>query len=140
MRAGALCLCIEKEEKSVVEEKRIALIGIVLEDMEATEQLNSVLHAYSQYIIGRECAYVPPHPIKNRLLNPCWQISSTAFSICGLNAIASLTTFSYLSTLKLNILSFSLFNIFDDVIVHHNTSFVKYYCEFFISLLISFNA
>lgn len=36
-----------------MEEKRIALIGIVLEDMEATEQLNSVLHAYSQYIIGR---------------------------------------------------------------------------------------
>ena len=36
-----------------MEEKRIALIGIVLEDMEATERLNSVLHGYSQYIIGR---------------------------------------------------------------------------------------
>lgn len=36
-----------------MEEKRIALIGIVLEDMDATEQLNTVLHAYSQYIIGR---------------------------------------------------------------------------------------
>ena len=36
-----------------MEEKRIALIGIVLEDMTATEQLNSVLHGYSRYIIGR---------------------------------------------------------------------------------------
>ena len=36
-----------------MEEKRIALIGIVLEDMAATERLNSVLHGYSQYIIGR---------------------------------------------------------------------------------------
>ena len=36
-----------------MEEKRIALIGIVLEDMTATEQLNSVLHGFSRYIIGR---------------------------------------------------------------------------------------
>lgn len=36
-----------------MEEKRIALIGIVLEDMSATEQLNAVLHTYSQYVIGR---------------------------------------------------------------------------------------
>ena len=36
-----------------MEDKRIALIGILLDDMNATEQLNAVLHAYSQYIIGR---------------------------------------------------------------------------------------
>ena len=35
-----------------MEDKRIALIGILLDDMNATEQLNAVLHAYSQYIIG----------------------------------------------------------------------------------------
>ena len=29
------------------------MIGILLDDMNATEQLNAVLHAYSQYIIGR---------------------------------------------------------------------------------------
>ncbi|WP_138295297.1 MULTISPECIES: TM1266 family iron-only hydrogenase system putative regulator [unclassified Clostridium] len=32
---------------------RIALIGIIVEDMDATEQLNGILHAYSPYIIGR---------------------------------------------------------------------------------------
>lgn len=32
---------------------RIALIGIIVEDMGATEQLNGILHAYSSYIIGR---------------------------------------------------------------------------------------
>ena len=36
-----------------MEDRRIALIGILLDDMNATEQLNAVLHAYSQYIIGR---------------------------------------------------------------------------------------
>ena len=36
-----------------MEDKRIALIGILLDDMNATDQLNAVLHAYSQYIIGR---------------------------------------------------------------------------------------
>lgn len=34
-------------------ETRIALIGIIVEDTEATEQLNSVLHAYGDYIVGR---------------------------------------------------------------------------------------
>ena len=32
---------------------RIALIGIIVEDMDATERLNGILHAYSPYIIGR---------------------------------------------------------------------------------------
>ncbi len=34
-------------------ETRIALIGIIVEDMNATEKLNSILHEYGQYIIGR---------------------------------------------------------------------------------------
>lgn len=34
-------------------ETRIALIGIIVEDMDATEKLNSILHEYGQYIIGR---------------------------------------------------------------------------------------
>lgn len=32
---------------------RIALIGIIVESLEATERLNSVLHEYGGYIIGR---------------------------------------------------------------------------------------
>lgn len=32
---------------------RIALVGIIVEDMKATDKLNSILHEYSQYMIGR---------------------------------------------------------------------------------------
>lgn len=34
-------------------ETRIALIGIIVEDLEAVEKLNVLLHEYGQYIIGR---------------------------------------------------------------------------------------
>ena len=35
------------------ETMRVALISIVVEDMTASERLNSVLHDFSQYFIGR---------------------------------------------------------------------------------------
>lgn len=34
-------------------ETRIALIGIIVEDLEAVSKLNSILHDYGDYIIGR---------------------------------------------------------------------------------------
>lgn len=34
-------------------ETRIALIGIIVEEMESVERLNMILHEYGQYIIGR---------------------------------------------------------------------------------------
>ena len=34
-------------------ENRIAVIGIIVENPEATEQLNSILHEYGEYIVGR---------------------------------------------------------------------------------------
>ena len=34
-------------------ETRVALIGIIVEDPEATEALNDLLHQYGSYIIGR---------------------------------------------------------------------------------------
>ena len=34
-------------------ETRVALIGIIVEDISAAEKLNSLLHDYGQYIIGR---------------------------------------------------------------------------------------
>ena len=36
-----------------MEESRIALVGIMVEDAEAAERINQVLHQYSRYIIGR---------------------------------------------------------------------------------------
>lgn len=34
-------------------EKRIALIGIIVEDGEAAERINDILHQYREYMIGR---------------------------------------------------------------------------------------
>lgn len=34
-------------------EKRIAVIGIIVEDSNSVEQLNSVLHNYGEFIVGR---------------------------------------------------------------------------------------
>jgi len=34
-------------------ETRIALIGIIIEDINAVEKLNGLLHDYNEYIIGR---------------------------------------------------------------------------------------
>lgn len=34
-------------------ETRVALIGIVVEDMDSAEKLNGLLHDYGKYIIGR---------------------------------------------------------------------------------------
>ncbi len=34
-------------------EKRIALIGIIVEAMEATETINRILHEYRDHIVGR---------------------------------------------------------------------------------------
>jgi len=34
-------------------ETRIALIGIIIDDVSSTERLNSILHEFGQYIVGR---------------------------------------------------------------------------------------
>ena len=36
-----------------MEEYRIALVGIIVEDVDVVERLNRLLHEYGQYIIGR---------------------------------------------------------------------------------------
>lgn len=36
-----------------MEENRIALVGIIVEDTAVTERLNAVLHDYAGYIVGR---------------------------------------------------------------------------------------
>lgn len=37
----------------VITETRIALIGIIVEDLNSTEKINEILHEYAQYIVGR---------------------------------------------------------------------------------------
>ena len=38
------------EEKK---DTRIAIIGIIVSDTEASEKINEILHRYSQYVVGR---------------------------------------------------------------------------------------
>ena len=33
--------------------KRISLLGVIVEDNAASDQINRILHAYSQFIVGR---------------------------------------------------------------------------------------
>lgn len=41
------------KERKMPMETRVALIGIVVENIDSAEKLNSLLHDYGQYIIGR---------------------------------------------------------------------------------------
>lgn len=36
-----------------MEDTRVALVGIMIEDTEVVSQINGILHEYSDYIIGR---------------------------------------------------------------------------------------
>lgn len=40
-------------ERSKCMEQRIALIGIIVEDLSSAERINQVLHEYGEYIVGR---------------------------------------------------------------------------------------
>ncbi len=40
-------------ERTEPMETRVALVGIIVEDMSATDKINEILHEYAGYIIGR---------------------------------------------------------------------------------------
>ena len=42
-----------RRDRHMEDNMRVALISIVVEDPEASERINSVLHDYSGYVIGR---------------------------------------------------------------------------------------
>ena len=42
-----------ERRKSVEDNTKIALIGIIIEEKDVVEQVNELLHIYSQYIVGR---------------------------------------------------------------------------------------
>ena len=52
--ASRVCACPPNKLKGVFDmESRIAVIGIIVENIESVEKLNKLLHIYGQYIIGR---------------------------------------------------------------------------------------
>lgn len=80
-------------------ETRIALISIVVEDADHVEELNEILHNYSQYIIGRMGI---PYQKRNIALisvaldAPADVISSLSGKIGMLKGISAKTVYSKL--------------------------------------------
>ena len=46
-------MCLQRKESAMENESRIALVGIIVEDLSATEKINLILHDCSEYIVGR---------------------------------------------------------------------------------------
>lgn len=78
-------------------ETRVALLSIIVNDMDQTEELNRLLHAYRDYIIGRMGV---PYPAKGisiisiALDAPQDAISALSGKIGRLPGVTSKTTFS----------------------------------------------
>lgn len=83
------------------QENRIAVIGIVVENPDAVESLNEILHGYSEYIIGRMGI-----PYRQKNLNiisiaidaPQPVISALSGRIGKLSGVSSKTAYSSVGT------------------------------------------
>ena len=78
-------------------ESRVAIIGIIVENMESVAELNSILHEYSNYIIGR--MGIPYRQKKLSIISiavdaPQDTISALAGKIGKLSGISAKTAFS----------------------------------------------
>lgn len=82
-------------------ETRVAVIGIIVEDMNSVESLNKILHEYGEIIIGRMGI-----PYKAKKINvisiavdaPQDVISSLAGKIGNLSGVSAKTAFSNVIT------------------------------------------
>lgn len=78
-------------------ETRVALIGIVVENPESVEKLNSILHQFGNYIIGRMGI---PYPKKKvsvisiAIDAPMDTISSLSGKLGMLNGVSTKTVYS----------------------------------------------
>ncbi len=78
-------------------ESRVAIIGIIVENMESVAELNSILHEYSNYIIGR--MGIPYRQKKLNIISiavdaPQDTISALAGKIGKLSGVSAKTAFS----------------------------------------------
>lgn len=82
-------------------ETRVAVIGVIVEDMNSVEALNRILHEYGEIIIGRMGI-----PYKSKKINvisiavdaPQDVISSLAGKIGNLHGVSAKTAFSNVIT------------------------------------------
>lgn len=81
-------------------EKRVALLGIIIENPESAEELNQLLHEYKDYIVGRMGI-----PYRERGINiisividaPTDQINSLSGKIGMLSGVNAKTVYSKLT-------------------------------------------
>lgn len=81
-------------------EKRVALLGIIIENPESAEELNQLLHEYKDYIVGRMGI-----PYRERGINiisividaPSDQINSLTGKIGMLSGVNAKTVYSKLT-------------------------------------------
>ena len=85
------------QRKDMTMETRVATIGIIVENMDSVEPLNSILHDYGKYIIGRMGI-----PYRNHSVNviciavdaPQDEISALSGKIGRLDGISAKTAYS----------------------------------------------
>ena len=82
-------------------ESRVAIIGIIVENMEATERLNAILHEYAPYVIGR--MGIPYREKKVSIISiavdaPEELISALAGKIGRLEGVSAKTAYSNFGT------------------------------------------
>ncbi|SCG84200.1 hypothetical protein DW1_2640 [Proteiniborus sp. DW1] len=80
---------------------RVAVIGIIVEKKESVEKLNSLLHEYGEYIVGR--MGIPYREKKINIISiaidaPQDIISALAGKIGRLNGISAKTAYSNITT------------------------------------------
>lgn len=83
-----------------MEENRVALLGVIVEDPESAEALNALLHQYKDYIIGRMGL-----PYRQRHINiislvldaPCDVISSLSGKVGMLPGVSCKALYSKVS-------------------------------------------
>lgn len=82
-------------------ESRIAVIGVIIEDMNSVTQLNDILHDYRDYIIGR--MGIPYHKRNVNIISiaidaPQDEISALSGKIGKLTGISAKTAYSNVVT------------------------------------------
>jgi putative iron-only hydrogenase system regulator len=78
---------------------RVAIVGIIVENLESAEALNGILHQYSEYIVGR--MGIPYRPKKLSVISviidaPQDAISAVSGKIGRLPGVSVKTVYSHL--------------------------------------------
>jgi len=85
-----------------MEETRVGIIGIVVQELDSVEELNRVLHQYSEYIVGR--MGIPYHQKKLNIISvavdaPMDIIAAISGKIGKLKGVTAKAVYSKLLTM-----------------------------------------